>query len=214
MAKNKARFYIERLTAKGWTGEQIRKFCNLTEPRFKRLSMIRAFPKTLEVQRLRSMMRKTLPGEVGAVRSVWRDRYGEPPTVSPPDVPVEELTDKQREVIGLLLKSHERGHPECLLGRVEASVASRMQKRGLVRVEEVNASGGTVKRYGLSDKGLVVGRHLAAVLAGDAGQTWPGETLPALVAAPVVGPEPQALSSGDRAGYEGSSGRAKAEPSG
>ena len=171
MARNRARFYIELLLKKGWSDDDIQSFCNIASPRLEYLKMMRAIPKNLEVQRLKGMMKKTTPEAMEVVLDAWRGQSRSP--ILPEPTHLDDLTDKQKDVLKLMGHSVEKGHPSCILGAVEASVATRLSKRGLVNVDKLKTKSGVVKRYSLTNNGLATARVLGFVSGGVAVPTLP-----------------------------------------
>lgn len=157
MARNRAKFYIDRLRKKGWEDEQIQKFCHIPAKRYSWLGRPAAIPQNIEVKRLRSMMKKPTQMSINMVKSVWSNVRSEAHESS---MDVSSFTPKQREVIKLLATSKSRGNDAVMLDRVEASVASRLAKKGLIRIEEARAGKATFKRYGLTEMGVDASRAL------------------------------------------------------
>jgi hypothetical protein len=151
MARNRAKFYIERLRNKGWKEGEIQKICNITAKRYSWISLPGAIPQNIEVKRLRSMLKRPTLESIETVRSVWSGVRGEPHENG---TSVSTFTPKQREVIKMLATSKSRGNDAIMLDRVEASVASRLARKGFVRIEEARAGKSTFKRYGLTDMGF------------------------------------------------------------
>lgn len=157
MARNRAKFYIDRLRKKGWEDEDIQKFCHIPAKRYSWLGRAAAIPQNIEVKRLRSMMKKPTQQSIDMVKSVWSNVRSEARATF---MDVSLFTPKQREVIKLLATSKTRGNDAVMLDRVEASVASRLAKKGLIRIEEARAGKATFKRYGLTDMGVDASRAL------------------------------------------------------
>ena len=97
------------------------------------------------------MMKKPTQQSINMVKSVWSNVRSEAHESS---MDVSLFTPKQREVIKLLATSGSRGNDAVMLDRVEASVASRLAKKGLIRIEEARAGKAKFKRYGLTKMGL------------------------------------------------------------
>lgn len=150
----KASFYIQRLEERGWDEESIRKFVKVPVPRFNRLRLIGTIPTAHEIARLRSMLRVTPPHRREAVLSVWRTQ-GEPSPPTEAATPeVHRPTSRQLEILVLLRRAHDAGLGGTILQRMDASIASRMQRYGYVKAEETANGGLPRKMYSITSEGL------------------------------------------------------------
>ena len=161
MARNRAKFYIDRLAQRGWSKEAVCKFCNINAVRYEFLSMPMAIPRSLEVRRLRSMMKKQTDLQRAQMKDIWTERKHQ---VS--DFDKKELrkninfTMRQVETVGFLAQSTQKGHATTVLDRVDAVIASKLTKRGFTYIEEAQAGKSKFKRYGLTRKGVVAAESL------------------------------------------------------
>ena len=151
MARNRAKFYIDKLEAKGWSEEEIQKTCNIRPPRMKTLRMPHAIPMRIEMKRLRSMMLRSTAKQLAQVRQVWAEHLH-------PNKPVKdhtpvELTDHQWAVMDRISDALERGRDGTALSGPEALGARRLKAKGLVDVIEEETRSGTVRRYTLTESG-------------------------------------------------------------
>jgi hypothetical protein len=151
MARNRAKFYIEKLEEKGWASEDIQKCCNIRPPRMKTLRMPHAIPMRIEMKRLRAMMRKSTEKQLREVRKVWAEHL-HPKTPATDHVPLE-LTDHQWGVMDRISDALERGRDGTTLSGPEALGARRLKSKGLVDVIEEETRSGTVRRYTLTANG-------------------------------------------------------------
>lgn len=148
--KNRARFYINRLLEKGWTGEEICKFCNIQPVRYEYLRKLHAIPRRLEATRLRGMMKRQTDEQRRMSKDIWSSasRNKAERTV------VLTYTDRQLETLRAIAKATRMGHPSTVLERTDASIAARLREKGVTFVETDIAGGKKFKRYGLTKKGV------------------------------------------------------------
>ncbi len=156
MAKNRARKYIMLLRKKGWSDEDIGKFCHIKSPRLSYLNKIHAVPQRIEVDRLRGMMKRPTIGSFETVRSVWSTAYGDSSAEAELSEVVKSFspTSNQLEVLKKMAKATRHGQAATVLERTDASIASRLRSKDITFVHEIEVGKRTVKRYGLTRTGL------------------------------------------------------------
>ena len=148
--KNRARFYINKLKDKGWSDEEICKFCNIDPVRYAYLQKIQAIPRRLEASRLRGMMKRPTAESMRIVKEVWASK-SRASTEKPQPL---KYTDRQMDTLRTMAKATRMGHPSTVLERTDASIAARLRDKGITFVETDMAGGKKFKRYGLTKRGV------------------------------------------------------------
>ena len=161
MARNRAKFYIDRLAQRGWSKEDVCKFCNINAVRYEFLSKPMAIPRSLEVRRLRAMMKRQTDEQRAQMKDIWAERKNLVTDAQKKALKKTlNLTLRQVETIGFLAQSTQKGHASTVLDRIDAVIASKMTKRGFTYIEKAKAGKATFKRYGLTRKGVVAAESL------------------------------------------------------
>ena len=148
--KNRARFYIIKLKDKGWSDEDIYKFCHINPVRYEYLQKLHAIPRRIEASRLRGMMKRPTAESMRIVKEVWAS---ETRAIANKEQPLT-YTDRQMETLRTIAKATRMGHPSTVLERTDASIAARLRDKGITFVETDMAGSKKFKRYGLTKKGV------------------------------------------------------------
>lgn len=207
MARNRAKFYIDRLEQRGWKKEDICGFCNITEVRYGFLSKLMAIPRSIEVRRLRSMMKRQTEEQRASMKTIWSERK-------------EQVTDDQKkalkknlnftmrqvETIQVLAGATQKAHATTVLDRIDAVIASKLTKRGFTYIEEAQAGKSKFKRYGLTRKGVVAAAAIglkASVVSAEVPSGWElGADPSSDPASPSLDPASQASDPASQASQE------------